>query len=160
MLDGCRRLPTVREWPAKFGPYAPGYQPCSNKSRVPTRANQELRPSLVPELKEGEETRIATKKKRAIPKRRSISATRDFPPIPGRFNPYLSDERKRVMHTHLTQVLEEYALVELEEIRLLKVRALKEGSSRQWIAFLASINKDYEALVKEEEDSSEDSSEE
>ena len=94
MHDGCKCLPTVREWPAEFGPYTPGYQPRSNKSRVPTRANQELRPSLVPELKEGKETRIATKKKKVVPKRRSISAIRDFPPVPGRFNLHLSDERK------------------------------------------------------------------
>ena len=79
------------------------------KSRVPTRANKELRPLLVPESKEGRETRIATKKKKVVPKRRSISAIRDFPPVPKRFNPHLSDERKRAMHTHLTQVSEEYA---------------------------------------------------
>jgi hypothetical protein len=50
--------------------------------------------------------------------------------------------------------------VELEEIRLLKIGALPEGSDRQRTAFLSSINKDYEALVKDEEDPSEDSSEE
>ena len=64
------------------------------------------------------------------------------------------------MHTYLTQVSEEYAWMELEEIWLLRAGALPEGSSRQRTAFLASINKDYEALVKEEEDPSEDSSEE
>ena len=114
--DGCRRLSTVREWPAEFGPYASGYQPRSDKSRVPTRVNQELRPSRVPELKEGKETRVATKKKKVIPKRRSISAIRDFSHVPKRFNPHLSDERKRAMHTHLTQVSEEYDWMELEEI--------------------------------------------
>ena len=160
MSDGFRRLPTVRDWPAEFGPYAPGYQPRSDKSRVPTQANHELRPSHVLELKEGKEARIATKKKRAIPKRHSISAIRDFPSIPGRFNPHLSDERRRAMQTHLTQVSEEYARMELEEIRLLKAGALPEGSSRQRTAFLDRISKDYEALVKEEEDSSKDSSEE
>ena len=64
------------------------------------------------------------------------------------------------MHTYLTQVSDEYARMELEEIRLLKAGALLEGSSCERIAFLASIKKDHEALVKEEEDPSEDSSEE
>jgi hypothetical protein len=50
--------------------------------------------------------------------------------------------------------------MELEEIRLLKARALPKGSDRQRTAFLSSINKDYEALVKDEEDLAEDSSEE
>ena len=116
MRDGCRRLPTVREWPAKFRPYAPRYQPHSDKSMVPTWVNHELRPSHVPELKEGKEACVATKKKKAIPKRHSILAIRDFPFVPGRFNPHLSDERRRAMHTHLTQVSEEYARMELEEI--------------------------------------------
>jgi hypothetical protein len=44
--------------------------------------------------------------------------------------------------------------MELEEIRLLKAEALPEGSDRQRIAFLSSINKDYEALVNDEEDQS------
>jgi hypothetical protein len=44
--------------------------------------------------------------------------------------------------------------MELEEIRL-KAGALPEGSDRQRAAFLSSINKDYEVLVKDEEDSSE-----
>ena len=74
MRNGFRRLPLVQEWLAEFGPYAPGYQPRSDKSRVPTRANQELRPSPVPQLKEGEETRIVIKKKWVVPKCRSISA--------------------------------------------------------------------------------------
>ena len=147
MRDGYRHLSTVRDWPAKFGPYAPGYQPRSDKSGVPTRANHELRPSHVPESKEGKETCVATKKKRAVPKHRSISAIRD---------PHLSDEWRRAMHTHLTQVSEEYAWMELEEIRLLKAGALPEGSSHQRIAFLASISKDYEALVKEKENPSEE----
>ena len=58
------------------------------------------------------------------------------------------------MHTHLTQVLDDYARIELKEM------ALAKGSNRQRIAFLASINKDYEALVKDEEDPSKDSYEE
>jgi hypothetical protein len=38
--------------------------------------------------------------------------------------------------------------------------ALPEGSNRQRIAFLSSIDKDYKALIKDEEDPSEGSSEE
>jgi hypothetical protein len=61
------------------------------------------------------------------------------------------------MYTHLTQILDEYTQMELEEIQLLKVAALPEGSNRQRTAFLSNIDKDYEALVRDEEDSSEDS---
>jgi hypothetical protein len=111
-------------------------------------------------LSKKKETRIATKKRTVVPKRRSISAIRDFPPIPGRFNSYLSNEQKRAMHTQLTQISGEYTQWEQEEIRLLKMGALPEGSDRQRTAFLSSINKDYEALVKDEEDPSEDLSEE
>jgi hypothetical protein len=50
--------------------------------------------------------------------------------------------------------------MELKEIRLLKMGALPEGFDCQRTAFLSSINKDYEALIKDEEDLSEDSSEE
>jgi hypothetical protein len=50
--------------------------------------------------------------------------------------------------------------MEQEEIRLLKTGALPKGSDRQGTVFLSSINKDYKALVKDEEDPSEDSSEE
>jgi hypothetical protein len=64
------------------------------------------------------------------------------------------------MHTHLTRILDEYAQMELEEIQLLKAGALPEGSDHQRIMFLSSINKDYEALVKNEEDLSEDLSKE
>jgi hypothetical protein len=46
--------------------------------------------------------------------------------------------------------------MELEEIRLLKVGTLPEGSDRQRTAFLTNINKDYEALVKDEKDPSEE----
>jgi hypothetical protein len=46
--------------------------------------------------------------------------------------------------------------LEQEEIQLLKMGALPEGSDRQRIAFLSSIDKDYEALVKDEEGPSED----
>ena len=46
--------------------------------------------------------------------------------------------------------------MELEEIRLLKGGALPEGFDRQRAAFLFIINKDYEALVKDEEDPSEE----
>jgi hypothetical protein len=158
MRNGCRCFPTVREWPVEFGPYTPGYQPCSGKHRDSTQADKGLEPLL--ELGEERETRIATKRRTAVPKRRSISTIRDFPPILGRFNPYLSNEQKRAMHTQLTQISDKYAQWEHEEIRLLKMGALPKGSDRQRTTFLSSIDKDYEALVKDEEDPSEDSSEE
>jgi hypothetical protein len=60
----------------------------------------------------------------------------------------------------LTQILDEYAQMELEEIRLLKVGALQEGSDRQRVAFLSSTKKDKEALVKDKEGPSKDLSEE
>jgi hypothetical protein len=44
------------------------------------------------------------------------------------------------MHTHLTQILDEYARMELDEIQLLKTGALPVGSNRQKTAFLSSIN--------------------
>jgi hypothetical protein len=64
------------------------------------------------------------------------------------------------MHTHMTQIFDEYALMELEEIRLLKAGALSEGSDHQRTTFLSSINMDYKPLVKDEEDPSGDSSKE
>jgi hypothetical protein len=102
MRDSCRRLPTVHEWPAEFGPYASEYHPHSGKHRVSTQADQEPKPLLVSKIAEEKKTRSTTKKRSAIPKRRSISTIRDFPPILEKFNPYLSDERKRVLHTQLT----------------------------------------------------------
>jgi hypothetical protein len=160
MHNGCRCLPTVRVWPAEFRPYAPGYQPRSGEHRVSTQANQEPKPLPIPKPVKGKKVRVATKRKLAVPKYHSISTIRDFPPILGRFNPYLSDERKQVMHTHLTQISDEYARMEQEEIQLLRTGALPKGSNHQRIAFLSSINNDYEALIKDEEDPSEDSSEE
>jgi hypothetical protein len=74
MRNGCRRRPTVHEWPAKFGPYALGYQPRSSKHRVPTWANQELKPSPIHESVEGKKTCIEPKKKLVVLKYRSISA--------------------------------------------------------------------------------------
>jgi hypothetical protein len=108
MRDGCRRLSIVHGWLAEFGPYVSGYQPRSSECRVSTWANQELKPLPVPKLVEGKEAHVATKKRLAVPKHRSILTIRYFPPIPGRFNPHLSDERKRAMHTHLTQISDEY----------------------------------------------------
>jgi hypothetical protein len=102
LCDGCRHLPTIRQWLVEFRRYAPGYQPRSGERRVSTQANQELKSSLVPKLVRGKEARTMTNKRLAIPKYRNISAIRDFPPNPERFNPYLSDERKRAMHAHLT----------------------------------------------------------
>jgi hypothetical protein len=46
--------------------------------------------------------------------------------------------------------------MEQVEIRLLKTGALPKGYDRQMTAFPSSINKDYEALVKDEEDPSEE----
>jgi hypothetical protein len=158
MRDGCKRFPTVREWPVEFGPYAPGYQPCYGKHRNSTQADKRPKPLL--KLSEKKETRIATKKRIAVPKCRSVSAIRDFPLIPRRFNLYLNNEQKRAMHNQLTQILDEYTQWEQEEIRLVKMGALPEGSDRQKTAFLSSIDRDYETLIKDEEDPSEDSSEE
>jgi hypothetical protein len=92
MRNGCRHLPTVREWLVEFGPYAPGYQPRSGKHRDSTQADKGPEPLLKPS--EETETHITTKRRTAVPKRRSISAIRDFPPIPGWFNSYLSNEQK------------------------------------------------------------------
>jgi hypothetical protein len=111
-------------------------------------------------LAEERETRIATKRTTAVPKRRNISVIRDFPPIAGRFNPYLTNEHKQAMHTQLTQISDEYAQWEQVEIRQLKMGALPEGFDCQKTAFLSSIVKDYEALVKDKDDPSEDKSEE
>jgi hypothetical protein len=158
MCDGCKRLPIAREWPAEFGPYTPGYQPRSGKHRDSTQADKGSKP--LPKPGEEKETHIATKRRTTVPKHRSILAIRDFLPIPGRFNPYLSNEQKQTMHTQLTQISDEYAQLEQEEIRLLKMGALLEGSDCQRTTFLSSLDKDYEALVKDEEDPSEDSSEE
>jgi hypothetical protein len=50
--------------------------------------------------------------------------------------------------------------MEQKGIQLSKTGALPEGSDHQRTAFLSNINKDYKELVKDEEDSSEDSFEE
>jgi hypothetical protein len=106
MRDGCRRFLTVREWLAEFGPYTPGYQPRSGKHRNSTQVDKRPEPLLKPG--EEREAHITTKRRTAIPKRRSISAIRDSPPIFGEFNPYLTNEQKRAMHTQLTQISDEY----------------------------------------------------
>ena len=90
----------------------------------------------------------------------SVFEIRDFSLVHEKFNSYLSKERRRALHTHLTQIYDKYVRMELEEIQPLKAGALPEGSNYQRAAFLTSINKDYEVLVKDEEDSSKDSSEE
>jgi hypothetical protein len=64
------------------------------------------------------------------------------------------------MHTHHAHISNEYARIKLEEIRLLKARALLEGFDHQRINFLPNISNDYEAMVKDEEDLFEDLSEE
>jgi hypothetical protein len=90
MRDGCRRLAAVREWPTEFGPYTPGYQPRSGKHRDSTQADKGPAPLFKPSEEKG--THITTKRRTVVPKRHSISAIRDFPPIRGRFNPYLNNE--------------------------------------------------------------------
>jgi hypothetical protein len=50
--------------------------------------------------------------------------------------------------------------MEQEEIQLLRAGALLEGSNHQKTSFLSCINKNYEALVMDEEDLSKESSEE
>jgi hypothetical protein len=55
LRDGCRHLSTIREWPAEFGPYAPGYQPRSGEHRVSTQANQEPKSSPIPKPIGGKE---------------------------------------------------------------------------------------------------------
>ena len=57
-----------------------------------------------------------------------------------------------MLHTHLNQISDEYTRMELKEIRLLEDGALPKGSNCQRATFLASINKDFEALVKDEKD--------
>jgi hypothetical protein len=109
MRDGCRCQLTVREWPADFGPYALGYQPRSSEHRVSIRSSQKPKPLCTSELVEEKNTRATTKKKPAVAKYRSVSVIQDFPPTPWRFNPHLSEERKQAIHTHLTQILDEYA---------------------------------------------------
>lgn len=54
---------------------------------------------------------------------RCVSIVQDFPPIHGKYNPYLGTERKIEMHMHLTQIAKEYAQSKREEIQLLKARA-------------------------------------
>jgi hypothetical protein len=73
MRDGCRCLPTVREWLAEFKPYAPRYQPRFGECRVSTWANQELKPSPVPRPVEGKEACAGSKKRPTVPKYHSIS---------------------------------------------------------------------------------------
>jgi hypothetical protein len=60
MREGCRRLPTIHEWPAEFGPYTPGYQPRFGKHRDSTEANKGPEPLFKPS--EEKETRITTKR--------------------------------------------------------------------------------------------------
>ena len=50
--------------------------------------------------------------------------------------------------------------MEQEEIWLLKAGALPVGFDRRKTAFLSNIDKDYEALIKDEEDSSKESTRE
>jgi hypothetical protein len=52
----------------------------------------------------------------------------------------------------MTQVAEEYAGMERDEIWLQKTRALQIGMNSQKVAFLLSIENDYGVMIKEEED--------
>jgi hypothetical protein len=72
--DGYRCLPPIRDWPAEFKPYAPGYQPHTSKCRVSTQANWELKPLLVPKSVEEKKTYTTTKKRSTVPKCHNISA--------------------------------------------------------------------------------------
>ena len=94
------------------------HQPRSNKSRVLTWLIQELNPLPVPKPIKEKKARAAPKEGLGVVKwkRRSVSAIRDFPPVPKNFNPYLSEETRCALHTHLTQISDEYAQLELEEI--------------------------------------------
>jgi hypothetical protein len=119
MHDGCQRRATVQEWPAEFRPYAPGYQPRFGRRKVSTRPIQEPKPSPASKLTKEEKAQAAPKKDSTVVKwkRYSVLVVQDLPPIPWRFNPYLNEEKRLVLHTHLTKISDEYASMELEKIR-------------------------------------------
>jgi hypothetical protein len=55
----------------------------------------------------------------------------------------------------MNRVAKEYAKATREEIRLLKNGTLQKGTRRHKAAFLVSIEKDLKAIIKDEEDPSE-----
>jgi hypothetical protein len=52
----------------------------------------------------------------------------------------------------MSHVANDYAEIEQHEIWLLKARALQKGTRCKKAAFLLSIERDYVAMIKEEED--------
>jgi hypothetical protein len=65
-------------------------------------------------------------------------------------------ERRLQIAAHMRRVADEDAAMAREEIRLLKSGTLRKGTHRHKAAFLLSIEKDLEAMIKDEEDPSED----
>ena len=116
----------MQEWLAKFGTYVPRYRPHFDKLRISTWLFQELNSLPASELVKENEAQAVLKEGLTVAKWKhySVSAIRDFPPILGMFNPHLSEEMRRALHTHLTLIFDEYTQMELEEIRLLKAGAL------------------------------------
>lgn len=57
----------------------------------------------------------------------------------------------------MTCVADEYVEIRRNEIQLLKVGALQKGMHRWRAAFPLSVEKDYEPIIKEEENPFEDS---
>jgi hypothetical protein len=99
MRNGCRCRTTIQGWPAEFGHYVLGYQPRFDKCRVLTKLIQELNCLSTPKP-------IKEKKAQAE--------------LLGKFNPFLSEERRCALHTNLTQISDEYTQMQLEEIQLPK----------------------------------------
>jgi hypothetical protein len=145
MIDRRGVEKPVREWPEEYGPYAPGYKPPITSKDIENR--EELRSE--PTMKNLEVTPPKWK-------RRNVSAVRDFPPIPKAAHPHLSMERRLQIAAHMRCVADEDAAMAREEIRLLKGGTLRKGTRRHKAAFLLSIEKDLEAMIKDEEDPSED----
>jgi hypothetical protein len=111
MRDGCRHWATVRKWPAEFESYAPGYKPRLGECRVSTWPFSGSKPLPSTEPIQDERAEVGSKKDPTVAKWkcRSVSVVRDFPPILGRFNPYLCAEKRWKLHTHLTQIAYEYS---------------------------------------------------
>jgi hypothetical protein len=63
-----------------------------------------------PKLTQEEKAQVDSKKDPAAAKWKyhNISVVRDFLPIPEKVNPYLSIEKRWELHTHLTQIADEY----------------------------------------------------
>jgi hypothetical protein len=50
-------------------------------------------------------------------KHHSVLAIQDFPLILGRFNPYLNEEKRRMLDTHLTQIVRSHVTIRSDEFR-------------------------------------------